>query len=696
MERINKNLDENLKILKMFELRNNEEKKDFTIFDYYNIKYIFEKDKLTDNVDELFLNVIKSIYEEINIDIANNRVNENGFLHYAIRQYYNLYRIEAQRLLKAFVKVFYAFKKYDPNDELKENFKILLQEELFKEIFTTQLIGFNKKGVKRYNTKEAREMLTKNDPLKRLDKYINEKLEDSDKYNAIDSMINTLIKDISFKNDDIMQIEAKYDNILKEIEDYNAQKLKNLTFNDYINLFSLDNKTKNYFNEKKEEYFIPTNKILNEMANIRGEIFSFKNDPSLLVAEKKKLEESIIKASSELEKEEKEVKLEEIKKLQEEQEKQNEELEELKEVYKQICEQIESDTVDSSEYKIHNKQAKEIKKRIDTLQHKFTGFQLDLYGYATYEKQLKNRESIKLAFLSDDFNRQIARLPREVQDMNDFIFDRYLHNTEIENVDFTLREYEDLKKRSKPTRYLSDDIATIRYVFREIWSYYEQSNKWSFTEEHLFKSLRVEGEEFTDKLEPTITLDTKISITPSEILKLILTGGEIRNAQYIKTNINDLYLSNTDNKQYYAKILNRYFKRIKRINASKNNVIIDDEGNLTIKLKNIIELLQHYGLKKYFMLNKDYTFKKEIVNVIDESLKVLEGDNRLNKKHIEVIDLSAFIDYEDKYNNKLQEEVIKAFEEETITIKVLDIDEEDLKRIKDNKKYFRKNKKKKS
>ena len=346
---------------------------------------------------------------------------------------------------------------------------------------------------------------------------------------------------------------------------------------------------------------------------------------------------------------------------------------ELKAEYKNVCDYLENiyksmanEPKTSSYYKDlkrAKKQQEQRKKEIERI-IRFNGWQLDLWGNGSYELVLNKRQKESLKLTIENLSKQIAKYTKEEQDIFDFLISKYLHNTDIKEIKFTLREYEETKKRVRPTNYLMGDIQAIRLLFREVWTYYTTSDKsYIFNEEHLFTKLNIKGELESDLNNlNNANLDTEISLEPTETLQNLLQDHD--NYLYISTSLEIMQLNN-DN-EYLAKRLLKYLNYLARVN--KKSV-------LNISLDTIIEELQHYGLKKFNMLDRHKTYKTEIVDVIDKTLSILEGENHLNKRFIEVLDRQPFINYDNEYRGKSQETSINEWGKHKIKIKVFDLDD---------------------
>lgn len=346
---------------------------------------------------------------------------------------------------------------------------------------------------------------------------------------------------------------------------------------------------------------------------------------------------------------------------------------ELKAEYKNVCDYLENiyksmanEPKTSSYYKDLKKAKKEQEQRKKEIERiiRFNGWQLDLWGNGSYELVLNKRQKESLKLTIENLSKQIAKYTKEEQDIFDFLISKYLHNTDIKEIKFTLREYEETKKRVRPTNYLMGDIQAIRLLFREVWTYYTTNDKsYTFNEEHLFTRLNIKGELESDLNNlNNANLDTEISLEPTETLQNLLQDHD--NYLYISTSLEIMQLNN-DN-EYLAKRLLKYLNYLARVN--KKSV-------LNISLDTIIEELQHYGLKRFNMLDRHKTYKTEIVDVIDKTLSILEGDNHLNKRFIEVLDRQPFINYDNEYRGKSQETSINEWGKHKIKIKVFDLDD---------------------
>ena len=493
-------------------------------------------------------------------------------------------------------------------------------------------------------------------------------------------------------NDDVKKWRDKADKYIKHISEYQIAKdelslftmdymLRHLAYSDYqlkeykLNIDDEIKKVKVPSQDKEikkdNKLLQATSKQLKAIDNARGGLVTYnETDTQALKNAIKEKQESLKNTHIKQDK----------AKLKQEIDKLNSDLviaeqkeDELKAEYKNVCDYLENiyksmanEPKTSSYYKDlkrAKKQQEQRKKEIERI-IRFNGWQLDLWGNGSYELVLNKRQKESLKLTIENLSKQIAKYTKEEQDIFDFLISKYLHNTDIKEIKFTLREYEETKKRVRPTNYLMGDIQAIRLLFREVWTYYTTSDKsYTFNEEHLFTKLNIKGELESDLNNlNNANLDTEISLEPTETLQNLLQDHD--NYLYISTSLEIMQLNN-DN-EYLAKRLLKYLNYLARVN--KKSV-------LNISLDTIIEELQHYGLKKFNMLDRHKTYKTEIVDVIDKTLSILEGENHLNKRFIEVLDRQPFINYDNEYRGKSQETSINEWGKHKIKIKVFDLDD---------------------
>ena len=172
-------------------------------------------------------------------------------------------------------------------------------------------------------------------------------------------------------------------------------------------------------------------------------------------------------------------------------------------------------------------------------------------------------------------------------------------------------------------------------------------------------------------------LDAEISLEPTETLQKLLQDHD----NYVYTSTSPLILQLNNDKEYLAKRLIKYLNYLSRVNK---------KSLLEVSLDTIIEELQHYGLKHYNMLDRHKTFKTEIVDVLDKTISILEGENHLNKQFIEFLDRTPFINYDEEFRGKNQETTINSWGKQKLKIKVFNLDEN---KLIDTKRKQNKNKK---
>lgn len=493
-------------------------------------------------------------------------------------------------------------------------------------------------------------------------------------------------------NDDVKKWRDKADKYIKHISEYQIAKdelslftmdymLRHLAYSDYqlkeykLNIDDEIKKVKVPSQDKEikkdNKLLQATSKQLKAIDNARGGLVTYnETDTQALKNAIKEKQESLKNTHI---KQDKAKLKQEIDKLKSDLVIAEQKEGELKAEYKNVCDYLENiyksmanEPKTSSYYKDlkrAKKQQEQRKKEIERI-IRFNGWQLDLWGNGSYELVLNKRQKESLKLTIENLSKQIAKYTKEEQDIFDFLISKYLHNTDIKEIKFTLREYEETKKRVRPTNYLMGDIQAIRLLFREVWTYYTTSDKsYTFNEEHLFTKLNIKGELESDLNNlNNANLDTEISLEPTETLQNLLQDHD--NYLYISTSLEIMQLNN-DN-EYLAKRLLKYLNYLARVN--KKSV-------LNISLDTIIEELQHYGLKKFNMLDRHKTYKTEIVDVIDKTLSILEGENHLNKRFIEVLDRQPFINYDNEYRGKSQETSINEWGKHKIKIKVFDLDD---------------------
>lgn len=493
-------------------------------------------------------------------------------------------------------------------------------------------------------------------------------------------------------NDDVKKWRDKADKYIKHISEYQIAKdelslftmdymLRHLAYSDYqlkeykLNIDDEIKKVKVPSQDKEikkdNKLLQATSKQLKAIDNARGGLVTYnETDTQALKNAIKEKQESLKNTHI---KQDKAKLKQEIDKLKSDLVIAEQKEDKLKAEYKNVCDYLENiyksmanEPKTSSYYKDlkrAKKQQEQRKKEIERI-IRFNGWQLDLWGNGSYELVLNKRQKESLKLTIENLSKQIAKYTKEEQDIFDFLISKYLHNTDIKEIKFTLREYEETKKRVRPTNYLMGDIQAIRLLFREVWTYYTTSDKsYTFNEEHLFTKLNIKGELESDLNNlNNANLDTEISLEPTETLQNLLQDHD--NYLYISTSLEIMQLNN-DN-EYLAKRLLKYLNYLARVN--KKSV-------LNISLDTIIEELQHYGLKKFNMLDRHKTYKTEIVDVIDKTLSILEGENHLNKRFIEVLDRQPFINYDNEYRGKSQETSINEWGKHKIKIKVFDLDD---------------------
>ena len=455
---------------------------------------------------------------------------------------------------------------------------------------------------------------------------------------------------------------------------------------DYFDInYTLNNLA--YNNEQKKNYIInseqsktikqdnkllqATSKQLKAIDNARGGLVTYTESDTQTI--KNKLKEKQESLNNTHIKQDKERLKKEIEDLKKDLVKAEQKEKELNEEYKNVCDYLENiyksmanEPKTSSYYKDLKRAKKEQEQRKKELERiiRFSGWQIDIWGNGNYDLVLNKRNKESLRLTIENLSKQVAKYTKEEQDIFDFLINKYLHNTDIKEIKFTLREYEETKKRVAPRNYLMNDIQAIRLLFREVWTYYTTNDKtYTFNEEHLFTKLNIKGELESDLNNlNNANLDTEISLEPTETLQNLLQDHD--NYLYISTSLEIMQLNN-DN-EYLAKRLLKYLNYLARVNKS---------SILTISLDTIIEELQHFGLKHFNMLTSKKTYKTEIVDKLEKALNILEGDNHLKKQFIEVLDRQPFINYDNEYRGKSQETSINEWGKYKIKIKVFDLDD---------------------
>lgn len=688
------------------------------------INYINEWDKIkfTDIIedDEISLNKFLSqlfyrLIPSLNYDIYYNDKDRINFI--PRRDFLDLfnYKIIKQEDLKNIIKDYIENKINDSkfinrlNNNINSFLDQLLDSENIDKFMSDKEDTINNIK-KKYNIKDLEEEIEKEKALNykiNNNTYLKDLVNDnitSDPYiDDLYNLYNDFIKENNLMYDDTEDKKVwtkkadifinkliKFKDKVSQIDYFDI----NFTFNELAyNNYQKDTYIIN--NEKKEikgktkdnRLFQSTAKQLKAIDNARGGLVTYNetNTQTIINAIREK-QESLKNTHI---KEDKARLKKEIDKLNQELIKAEQKEKELKEEYKNVCDYLNNiyksmanEPKTSSYYKDLKKAKKTQEQRKKEIEQiiKFNGWQLDLWGNGSYELVLnkKKKESLKLTI--ENLSKQIAKYTKEEQDIFDYLISKYLHNTDNKEVKFTLREYEETKHRVRPDKYLLGDIQAIRLLFREVWTYITTDDKtYSFNEKHLFNNLNIKGELESDLNNlNNANLDTEISLELTETLQTLLKDHD--NYLYISTPMEILQLNN-DN-EYLAKRLLKYLNYLARVN--KTSVI-------EISLDAIIEDLQHYGLKNFNMLNSKKTYKTEIVDVIDKTLSVLEGENKINKKFIEVLDREPFIIYDREFRGKSQETSINEWGKYKLLIKVFNLNDNKLLETKEKQK---KNKKK--
>lgn len=507
-------------------------------------------------------------------------------------------------------------------------------------------------------------------------------------------------------NEDVKKWHKKSDTFIEHLINYDGialyglftmdYTLNYLAYNDYQkkaykldledDIKVIDNKETQEKQIKKDNKLLQaTSKQLKAIDNARGGLVTYnETDTQALRNAIKEKQESLKNTHI---KQDKARLKQEIAKLNIDLTKAEQKEKELKDEYKNVCDYLgniyksmANEPKTSSYYKDLKKTKKEQEQRKKEIERiiQFNGWQLDLWGNGNYELVINKRKKDSLKLTIENLSKQIAKYTKEEQDIFDYLVSKYLHNTDIKEVKFTLREYENIKGRANINRQLTSDINAIRLLFREVWTYITTDDKtYSFNEKHLFNNLTIKGELESDLNNlNNANLDTEISLELTETLQKLLKDHD--NYLYISTPMEILQLNN-DN-EYLAKRLIKYLNFLARVNKKS---VID------ISLDAIIEDLQHYGLKKFNMLDRHKTYKTEIVDVIEKTLNILEDENHLNKAFIEVLDRQPFINYDNDFRGKSQETSINEWGKHKIKIKVFNLDDNKLLDIKEkhNKKH---------
>lgn len=535
-------------------------------------------------------------------------------------------------------------------------------------------------------------------------------LEDSKTYKQYSEKINDYIDDLQKKYKLSKSIEKKQtwqDNANKYINHINKYKgtddkvtlftmdyvLKHLAYSDYqkqeykLNLDEEIIKVNTSEEQQRDEKFLQTtSKHLRAIDNARGGLVTYnESNAQAIKNEIKEKQESLKNTQIKHDKVRLKKEIEDLNKKLVIAEKKEQDLKEqyksVNEYLTKIYESMEKEPKTSSYYKDLKKSKKEQEKRKKELERiiRFNGWQLDMWGNGSYEVILNKRKKESLKLTIENLSKQIAKYTKEEQDLFDFLISKYLHNTDIKVIKFNLREYEKAKNRARPTNNLNNDIQAIKLLFREVWTYYTTSdNSYTFNEEHLFTRLNIKG-----KLESDLNnlnnanLDAEISLEPTETLQKLLQDHD----NYVYTSTSPLILQLNNDKEYLAKRLIKYLNYLSRVNK---------KSLLEVSLDTIIEELQHYGLKHYNMLDRHKTFKTEIVDVLDKTISILEGENHLNEQFIEVLDRTPFINYDEEFRGKNQETTINSWGKQKLKIKVFNLDEN---KLIDTKRKQNKNKK---
>ena len=496
-------------------------------------------------------------------------------------------------------------------------------------------------------------------------------------------------------NEDVKKWHKKSDTFIEHLINYDGialyglftmdYTLDHLAYNDYQkkaykldledDIKVIDNKKTQETQIKKDNKLLQaTSKQLKAIDNARGGLVTYnETDTQALRNAIKEKQESLKNTHI---KQDKARLKQEIAKLNVDLTKAEQKEKELKDEYKNVCDYLENiyksmanEPKTSSYYKDLKKAKKEQEQRKKEIERiiQFNGWQLDLWGNGNYELVINKRKKESLKLTIENLSKQIAKYTKEEQDIFDYLVSKYLHNTDVKEVRFTLREYENIKGRANINRQLTSDINAIRLLFREVWTYITTDDKtYSFNEKHLFNNLTIKGELESDLNNlNNANLDTEISLELTETLQKLLKDHD--NYLYISTPMEILQLNN-DN-EYLAKRLIKYLNYLARVNKKS---VID------VSLDAIIEDLQHYGLKKFNMLDRHKTYKTEIVDVIEKTLNILEGENHLNKAFIEVLDRQPFINYDNDFRGKSQETSINGWGKHKIKIKVFNLDDNKL------------------
>ena len=530
----------------------------------------------------------------------------------------------------------------------------------------------------------AKGNITEEEFIEALKKELKTLTIDATSYYDLSSMLKRNIKEIE-ETPTTKKNTKTADILVDKVLEARNITLDTFNYNYVIELLAYDKEQKkNYklsvnpklFNTNDivtEPLYLSTSKHLKFIDNARGGLITYTETETKSIKDEIKEKEQSLKNTDILE--DKNQLRKEIKKLRrelklaEEKEQQlNDEYNELTDYLGKIHSSMEKENKNTSYFKTLKKNKLATEKRIREIERiiHFNGWQLDIHGNGTYNLYLDKSHKKKLTLTIEDLSKQLAKYTKEEQDIFDFLVSKYLNNTNIKEIKFTLREYEKEKGRIRPDKQLIGDIQALRLLFRETWSYYTTNdNEYTFTEEHLFNKLSIKGklEPNTNKLD-NITLDTKVSLEPTETLQKLLK-------EYLKTPPQILKLNN-DN-EYLAKRLVKYLYYLAR--TRKTNLV-------EISLEYIIEELQHYGLKHYNSWGKNKSFKTEIVDTLEKAINIAEGENHLDFRFIELLTRTPFTRYDLDYKGKKQETTINEWGKQKVTFKIYAIDEEELKKIK--------------
>lgn len=622
-----------------------------------------------------FLNAIKTLQDELNQDniktLLDNK--DTPFKSYFLKQTHNKSnKTKMIVFINTITNMINNINYYDSisiNNYLSHYNNLVGKYKLYD---LKLLDNDTEQMLKDIENTDFKDLNTYRDSFKDIDK--------STPVKALDKVIDIANDMLNYDIDKFLDKYTTYTEEKTTLEDYynNLSETEKRAFSNSLNSalgVALNDDTNQEQQQKDDKkIYQATSKQIKAIDNARGGLVTYTETDTQAIRNEIKEQEAIIKNTTI--KSDKEKAKEKIKKLQEDLAKAEIKEKELKDEYNNVCDYLKeiiksmaNEPKTSNYYKDLKKRKREQEKRKKELERiiQFNGWQLDLWGNGNYELMINKRKKESLKLTIENLTKQIAKYTKEEQDIFDYLINKYLHNTDIKDIKFTLREYEDVKGRVRPSNNLTSDIQAIRLLFREVWTYYTTDNKtYTFNEEHLFTKLHIKGELVKDTTDlNNANLDTEISLEPTETLQKLLQDHD--NYLYISTPREILQLNN-DN-EYLAKRLIKYLNYLARVN--KKSII-------EISLDSIIEELQHYGLKHFNQLDRHKTYKTEIVDVIDKCLSILEGDNHINVRFIEVLDRQPFINYDLEFRGKNQDTSINEWGKHKLKIKIFNLDDNKL------------------